>query len=112
MDLYLDVLRSHPWPAQYWKALEYFARVKASNVIEPLMRLVYTPEPGSEAFYRDIIRAVTKIGDKRAIAPVRGLLSSTWKWYRNGQLVKTTGPEWIREDLLAALSILRPAKSE
>jgi HEAT repeat protein len=110
-DVYLEILRSQPRPAGYSAILDYFVQVGAVGVVGPLISLIYAPRPGFEIFYKDILKAIGKIGDRTAVAPLSQLLNSRWKWVTvdsegRQTTVKETGSEWIREDIMKALGML------
>ena len=111
VDVYLDVLRSQPRPPGYSAMLDYFIQAKAGRAVSPLIKLIYQPRPGFEVFYKEIVRAVGKIGDRSAIAPLNQLLQSRWRWVtvddRGRQMeVKETDSAWIRQDVIEALKML------
>lgn len=116
IDIYLGILRSRPRSADYWTILDYFVQMKASRVVQPLIGLIYAPQPGFEVFYKQVLKTIGKIGDKSAIDPLKRLLDSRWRWvatdHKGRQIeVKQTGSEWIRQDILATLEILREPQS-
>ncbi|HTB62205.1 MAG TPA: HEAT repeat domain-containing protein [Opitutales bacterium] len=112
IDFYLDLLKSQPRSSGYSVILDYFVQTKSSRPVYPLIELIHQPQPGFENFYKDILKAIGKIGDRNAIAPLNQLLNSRWKWVtvddkgRPTGIVKETGSEWIREDILSALRTL------
>lgn len=111
IDVYLEIMKSQPRPSGYSAILDYFVQVKALGVVGPLIALIYAPRPGFEIFYKDILKAIGKIGDGTAVAPLNQLLNSRWKWVTvdsqgRQTVVKETDSEWIREDIIAALKML------
>ncbi len=116
IDVYLEILRARPRSADYWTILDYFVQMKASRVVQPLIDLIYAPQSGIEVFYKQVLKTIGKIGDKSAIEPLKRLLVSKWRWvatdHKGRQIeVKQTGSEWIRQDILATLEILRGPQS-
>jgi len=119
IDFYLSVLSCQPRPDrnQYSKIFDYFVNVRAGRAVYPLINLIHQPKPGSENFYKDILKTIGKIGDENAVAPLNQLLNATWKWVTVGKKgkqeeVKQTDSEWIREDIIAALQMINQTKCD